>query len=118
VCKHFSVTTCLRIAARLRLVWCFPRSICMALTTPEFNEHQREVFCVFSGVGVQRLRQFLNSDHAHQNRHGSFSDNEGTMYEDDNGEEPDVILNVTAQAHDMVIDEDEDLGDSEMLGHD
>ena len=22
----------------------------------EFNEHQRDVFCVFSGVGVQRLR--------------------------------------------------------------
>lgn len=33
------------------------------------------------------------------------------MYED--GEEPDVILNVTAQANGMVIDEDEDLGDSE-----
>lgn len=27
---------------------------------PEFNEHQRDVFCVFSGNGVARLRQFLN----------------------------------------------------------
>lgn len=82
----------------------------------EFNEHQRDVFCVFSGLGVQRLRSFLNTDHAHQHRQASFSDNEGTMYED--GEEPDIILNVTAQANDMVIDEDEDFGDSEMLGQD
>lgn len=82
----------------------------------EFNEHQRDVFCVFSGVGVQRLRQFLNTESDAQNRHTSFSDNEGTMYED--GEEPDVILNVTAQANGMVIDEDEDFGDSEMLGQD
>lgn len=27
----------------------------------EFNEHQREVFCVFSGSGVTRLRIYLNS---------------------------------------------------------
>ncbi len=27
---------------------------------PEFNEHQRDVFCVFSGPGVGRLREFLN----------------------------------------------------------
>ncbi|KXT03836.1 hypothetical protein AC578_8927 [Pseudocercospora eumusae] len=26
----------------------------------EFNEHQRDVFCVFSGTGVSRLREFLN----------------------------------------------------------
>jgi F-box and leucine-rich repeat protein GRR1 len=26
----------------------------------EFNEHQREVFCVFSGNGVARLREYLN----------------------------------------------------------
>jgi F-box and leucine-rich repeat protein GRR1 len=38
------------------------------------------------------------------------------MYED--GDEHDVIINVTAQANDMAIDEDEDLGDSEMLGQD
>ena len=27
---------------------------------PEFNEHQRDVFCVFSGAGVTRLREHLN----------------------------------------------------------
>lgn len=33
---------------------------------PEFNEHQRDVFCVFSGTGVARLRGFLNEQKAHQ----------------------------------------------------
>lgn len=28
----------------------------------EFNEHQRDVFCVFSGSGVQRLRDYLNDN--------------------------------------------------------
>ena len=32
---------------------------------PEFNEHQRDVFCVFSGPGVGRLREFLNQQKAH-----------------------------------------------------
>jgi len=27
---------------------------------PEFNDHQRDVFCVFSGGGVARLREYLN----------------------------------------------------------
>ncbi|KAF2152104.1 RNI-like protein [Myriangium duriaei CBS 260.36] len=31
---------------------------------PEFNDHQRDVFCVFSGPGVSRLREHLNKiDH-------------------------------------------------------
>ena len=32
---------------------------------PEFNDHQRDVFCVFSGTGVGRLREFLNQQKAH-----------------------------------------------------
>lgn len=32
---------------------------------PEFNDHQRDVFCVFSGNGVSRLRDFLNQQKAH-----------------------------------------------------
>ncbi|OQO03315.1 hypothetical protein B0A48_11571 [Cryoendolithus antarcticus] len=28
---------------------------------PEFNDHQRDVFCVFSGNGVSRLREHLNN---------------------------------------------------------
>ncbi|KAI7087549.1 RNI-like protein [Hortaea werneckii] len=33
---------------------------------PEFNDHQRDVFCVFSGNGVGRLRDFLNNEKALQ----------------------------------------------------
>jgi len=33
---------------------------------PEFNDHQRDVFCVFSGGGVGRLRDFLNNEKALQ----------------------------------------------------
>lgn len=33
---------------------------------PEFNDHQRDVFCVFSGTGVGRLREFLNQSKAQQ----------------------------------------------------
>jgi len=32
---------------------------------PEFNDHQRDVFCVFSGGGVSRLRDHLNEEKAH-----------------------------------------------------
>lgn len=28
---------------------------------PEFTEHQRSVFCVFSGTCVKRLREYLNT---------------------------------------------------------
>ncbi|KAK5108731.1 hypothetical protein LTR62_007878 [Meristemomyces frigidus] len=31
---------------------------------PEFNDHQRDVFCVFSGTGVGRLREHLKHDKA------------------------------------------------------
>lgn len=88
---------------------------------PEFNEHQRDVFCVFSGVGVQRLRAFLNTNSQHGDPDLPLNNHEGTMYheaEDGDG----VVTAVTAQAHVMAIDEhendmDEDDGDdSEMAG--
>lgn len=64
----------------------------------EFNDHQRDVFCVFSGIGVTRLRNYLNAD------------TRVTMY--DESEEPEMILNVTAQANIMAIDEmDEEFGE-------
>jgi F-box and leucine-rich repeat protein GRR1 len=40
---------------------------------PEFNEHQRDVFCVFSGTGVARLRDFLNEQKMHAAAHGSVT---------------------------------------------
>lgn len=44
----------------------------------EFTEQQRELFCVFSGEGVKRLRDFLNLTSP------SFQEwTEATMYDDD-----------------------------------
>jgi F-box and leucine-rich repeat protein GRR1 len=84
----------------------------------EFNEHQRDVFCVFSGVGVTRLRVFLNTNGQAEDR-GSY-DGQGTMYNE--AEEGDQMGDVTNQTDGMVIDEmndEEDYGnDSEMLGQD
>jgi F-box and leucine-rich repeat protein GRR1 len=82
---------------------------------PEFNDHQRDVFCVFSGLGVARLRNFLNTaDHNEDNRL-SLNHGHGTMFNE--GEDGDQIVDVTAQANGMAIDEmDEEFGnDSEMV---
>ncbi|KAF2476975.1 RNI-like protein [Lindgomyces ingoldianus] len=78
----------------------------------EFNDHQRDVFCVFSGIGVTRLRNHLNVDSR------ILIDPDRTMY--DESEEPEMILNVTAQANGMAIEEmDDDFGEgSEMMGQD
>ncbi|KAL1600818.1 SCF ubiquitin ligase complex subunit [Paraconiothyrium brasiliense] len=81
----------------------------------EFNEHQRDVFCVFSGVGVQRLRNYLNTDTAHTRR--TLFEDEGTMYDDD-ADQPEQMDDVTAQANGLGIEDmDEDFGEeSEMIG--
>lgn len=42
---------------------------------PEFNDHQRDVFCVFSGPGVARLREHLNKIDSYLTPDGE--DNEG-----------------------------------------
>lgn len=57
---------------------------------PEFNDHQRDVFCVFSGDGVKRLRKHLNDDAAHQQ-----FDGEMTMYDDGLYDSGDFDLSVT-----------------------
>ncbi|KAE9967176.1 hypothetical protein BLS_007540 [Venturia inaequalis] len=44
----------------------------------EFNDHQREVFCVFSNEGVRRLRNYLNEQARIQARY----ERDGTMYDD------------------------------------
>ncbi|KAL4933689.1 uncharacterized protein BDV17DRAFT_278853 [Aspergillus undulatus] len=44
----------------------------------EFTRQQREVFCVFSGEGVNNLRDYLNKESAPQR-----DLNEATMYDDD-----------------------------------
>ncbi|KAF7714279.1 SCF E3 ubiquitin ligase complex F-box protein grrA [Penicillium ucsense] len=45
---------------------------------PEFTPQQREVFCVFSGEGVTRLREYLN-----RNMGPHLDETEATMYDDD-----------------------------------
>lgn len=45
---------------------------------PEFTQQQRDVFCVFSGDGVNRLRDHLNRSEP-QFQEGA----EATMYDDD-----------------------------------
>lgn len=47
----------------------------------EFTDHQRNVFCVFSGEGVNRLRDYLNDYPT------ATYDPEGTMYDDRDGED-------------------------------
>ncbi|KAJ5677709.1 uncharacterized protein N7477_003342 [Penicillium maclennaniae] len=45
---------------------------------PEFTQQQRDVFCVFSGEGVTRLREYLNRDIG-----TTRGETEATMYDDD-----------------------------------
>jgi len=72
----------------------------------EFNDHQRDVFCVFSGIGVSRLRNSLNTE----SRDGE------TMF--NLGDEADGL---TVQTGGLRMDEmgedgdGEEFGDSEML---
>ena len=51
----------------------------------EFNDHQRDVFCVFSGPGVGRLRNYLNAE----TNAPSAYDGETTMFDDGVEDGPD-----------------------------
>lgn len=52
---------------------------------PEFTPQQRDVFCVFSGEGVTRLREYLN-----RNFGPHLEETEATMYDDDEELDEDV----------------------------
>ena len=89
-------------------------SVTLRLTTQiEFNDHQRDVFCVFSGIGVTNLRNYLNNE----SRIPAY-ETDGTMY--DESEEQEIVINVNAQVSAMAIEEmDEDFGEgSEVMGQD
>jgi F-box and leucine-rich repeat protein GRR1 len=72
---------------------------------PEFTNQQRDVFCVFSGDGVNRLRAFLNNEHMQY-------DTEGTMYDDaeeeGEGDDQQVVGLMGATA---INDDDEEMGE-------
>ena len=75
----------------------------------EFTEHQRTVFCVFSGDGVNRLRTYLNEAPP------EMYAEEGTMF-DDREVEPDLDTDaaVTTMMNAAVInDDDEDMEDGD-----
>ncbi|KAF2767773.1 ubiquitin ligase complex F-box protein [Teratosphaeria nubilosa] len=55
---------------------------------PEFNDHQRDVFCVFSGSGVSKLRDHLNLQKA--NRLAADGSNTPSVASDDVGVEIDI----------------------------
>ena len=79
---------------------------------PEFNEHQRDVFCVFSGTGVARLRDFLNEQKAHaaaaesatpsvadESESGIDIDIDDHNPESDGGNTPLINFNMNAHHH-------------------
>ncbi|KAF1958388.1 RNI-like protein [Byssothecium circinans] len=119
---HALLNSCLRLThLSLTGVQAFLREDLLVFcreAPPEFNEHQRDVFCVFSGLGVSRLRSYLNADAPQQRRASVFG--QGTMFDDDEGGDTEMIVNVTAQANGMGIEDmDDDFGEgSEMMGVD
>ncbi|KAL8709159.1 MAG: hypothetical protein Q9220_006039 [cf. Caloplaca sp. 1 TL-2023] len=79
---------------------------------PEFTDHQRNMFCVFSGPGVNKLRDYLNNEDP-----AAIYDTEGTMYDDREGEDGDADQQVTGMmnATGLGVD-DEDMNDEDEAG--
>ena len=93
-------------------------SISLLTALVEFTDHQRNVFCVFSGEGVNRLRTYLN-----ENENSVIYNTEGTMYDDHDGEEGDPDQQVTGLMHatglgadDDDMDDEVDVGDESQYG--
>lgn len=78
----------------------------------EFTEHQRNMFCVFSGPGVNKLRDYLNEDPP------SIYDTEGTMYDDREAEDGEADQQVTGMMHATGLGgvDDEDMNDEDEAG--
>lgn len=78
----------------------------------EFTDHQRHVFCVFSGEGVNRLRNYLNESPE------TLYDTEGTMYDDREGEDMDTDHQVAGLMHATGLNDDDDDDMDEVDGGD
>ncbi|KAL8742884.1 MAG: hypothetical protein Q9190_004706 [Brigantiaea leucoxantha] len=83
----------------------------------QFTDHQRNMFCVFSGEGVNRLRNYLNEDPE------SLYNAEGTMFDDREGEDGDAdqqvtgLLNATGLgADDDDVNEEDETGEGSQYG--
>ena len=73
----------------------------MLILCSEFTEHQRTVFCVFSGDGVHRLRVYLNSK-------DDLEDTETAMYDSREGEDNDNDQQVAGLMHATALNDDDD----------
>nr|POE56221.1 scf e3 ubiquitin ligase complex f-box protein grra [Quercus suber] len=62
----------------------------------EFNEHQRDVFCVFSGNGVERLREFLNERQAAADQARRQAPSEAPSSVDEDMEDDDLVMDGNA----------------------
>ena len=94
----------------------------------EFNDHQRNVFCVFSGAGIGRLREHLNQTPVHREYNDNWTMYEGDDFNDEEqvfGENMDAnntaqqqVNGVTGMMGATAIEEaDEDIGEeSEVMG--
>ncbi|TKA80956.1 SCF E3 ubiquitin ligase complex F-box protein grrA [Cryomyces minteri] len=114
-CPHLTHLSLTGVAAFLRedlIVFCRE-------APPEFNDHQRDVFCVFSGNGVNRLREYLNVEADTHALYEHAMDDEGLMVVDvDTGSTvanaPQQVLNSMAAptpAPDDVDEEDDAFGE-------
>ncbi|KAI0884079.1 RNI-like protein [Annulohypoxylon maeteangense] len=134
---HLSYCTNLTLPSIIKLLNCCPKLTHLSLTgvpaflrddlegfcreaPPDFTEHQRAVFCVFSGQGVTGLRNFLNThpDFAEYHLHqpSLFAHRRSVQINQDGGQGQAVGV-PTAPAPDMDgFDdadgvEDDDMGD-------
>ena len=95
----------------------------------EFNDHQRNVFCVFSGAGIGRLREYLNHAPVHReyDDHWTMYEGEGSLNDEEQVYEETMdadnaaqqqVNGVTGMMGATAIEEtDEDIGDeSEIMG--
>ncbi len=78
----------------------------------EFNEHQRSVFCVFSGTGVIGLRAHLNSENSLSTP--ASDDDDQTM----TGMTPGGALDLVPGAFPFLPDDDDADGDEDLDDND
>ena len=78
---------------------------------PEFNDHQRDVFCVFSGPGCQSLRNYLNQEAA-----ANALTSERTMFNDNAVEEIDIDIDIDNDNDENDLDNDIDGSEVFMVG--
>ena len=110
-------------------LWSISEIIIDASASTEFNDHQRNVFCVFSGTGIGRLREHLNQTPTHHEYDDSWTmyegdggfNEEGQVYDDNMDAESTAqqqVNGVTGMTGATAIEEtDEDIGDeSELTG--